>query len=509
MEERSSEEGGNDPLSPALHELVLRQEEEEERSPPSEEASSLPISSANEEPRFLLAGEEVGRRKTVALASYPRSGNSLLRSLLERMTGFITGSDSRPTRDLSRKLAKAGLKGEGVVEPDKVWIVKTHFPERLGWKPFKAEKVILLVRNPFDCIDSYFNMALTRTHTDSIAESEYDRLKELWTKRVEEEAEVWHRFHDYWHRTSAHSQVPMLVVRYEDLLLDRKSTLCSIAAFLQDVSNGEVYSYEQRLGQMLAEETEQQNKGNVYKPRVGGIGKSLKHYSLEQRQLVLRVTFEQRNKLGYTDEFFETLPAFHRSPEELLGAEEDQRRQQLERWKDEVKRYLFRSTSGDSTSSDLNPPLFPPSPTQPPTSTKKVESQNEDDDKNEPDDEPSTLPTTREETGRGRGRGQRGTRGMKPRGRGDMRPYGQKWSQHQNMRELVLNRTWGVRDMNEEDPFGRGMKWSEPLLGTVLTQQAQRLAEEEAIKQELLLELQLRLYDDEEREKVEEKERLT
>lgn len=46
----------------------------------------------------------------------------------------------------------------------RVRVVKTHFPERSGLRPFECDKAILLVRNPFDAIDSYFNMALTNTH---------------------------------------------------------------------------------------------------------------------------------------------------------------------------------------------------------------------------------------------------------------------------------------------------------------------------------------------------------
>jgi hypothetical protein len=40
------------------------------------------------------------------LVSYPRSGNSLLRTLLERTTGVVTGSDTRPDRALSKELAE-------------------------------------------------------------------------------------------------------------------------------------------------------------------------------------------------------------------------------------------------------------------------------------------------------------------------------------------------------------------------------------------------------------------
>ncbi|CAN0472101.1 unnamed protein product, partial [Hapterophycus canaliculatus] len=53
--------------------------------------------------------------------------------------------------------------GEGVVD-HRVRVVKTHYPERSGFRPFECSKAILLVRNPFDAIDSYFNMALTNTH---------------------------------------------------------------------------------------------------------------------------------------------------------------------------------------------------------------------------------------------------------------------------------------------------------------------------------------------------------
>lgn len=55
------------------------------------------------------------------------------------------------------------MKGEGVVD-HRVRVVKTHYPERLGFRPFEGGKAVLLVRNPFDAIDSYFNMALTNTH---------------------------------------------------------------------------------------------------------------------------------------------------------------------------------------------------------------------------------------------------------------------------------------------------------------------------------------------------------
>jgi hypothetical protein len=64
-----------------------------------------------------------------------------------------------------------GMEGEGLVD-DSVWIVKSHFPERMGHTLLKAHKCILIVRSPIDCIASLFNMISTGTHNKSITESD-------------------------------------------------------------------------------------------------------------------------------------------------------------------------------------------------------------------------------------------------------------------------------------------------------------------------------------------------
>ena len=66
------------------------------------------------QPAFLPPGT---CGECVAMASYPRSGNSMLRALLEGCTGVVTGSDSRPDRNMARDLALYGLIGEGAPPP--------------------------------------------------------------------------------------------------------------------------------------------------------------------------------------------------------------------------------------------------------------------------------------------------------------------------------------------------------------------------------------------------------
>jgi Sulfotransferase domain len=114
--------------------------------------------------KFLSSGYFANRP---CLVSYPRSGNTYLRKALEETTGFLTGSDSRPNRTLTSYLLRFGFIGEGICD-ESVIVVKSHFPERLGYVQFETQKIILLVRNPFDAIESYFHMGMTNTHNKSL-----------------------------------------------------------------------------------------------------------------------------------------------------------------------------------------------------------------------------------------------------------------------------------------------------------------------------------------------------
>lgn len=156
-------------------------------------------------------------RDRVLLSSYPRSGNSFLRSLLEKHTGIITGSDCRPNRNLSASLLRFGFQGEGIID-ESVWVVKSHYPERYGFLSFSVGRVVLLVRNPFDAIESYFHMAFTNTHDKVLHPSvrvDPSPLAAIWDDFVLEEIKVWIRYHNWWKDQA--SKVPVLVTRFEDL----------------------------------------------------------------------------------------------------------------------------------------------------------------------------------------------------------------------------------------------------------------------------------------------------
>ena len=59
--------------------------------------------------------------------------------------GLVTGSDCDITKKLNCALMDLGLAGEGLVDK-RVWVVKTHYPERYGKTKFGSERAILLIR---------------------------------------------------------------------------------------------------------------------------------------------------------------------------------------------------------------------------------------------------------------------------------------------------------------------------------------------------------------------------
>ena len=121
---------------------------------------------------------------TVIMVSFPRSGNNLLRGYLEKIMGLTSGSDCDITKKLNKDLMLMGLAGEGLVDK-RVWVVKSHYPERYGKTKFYAERAILLVRNPMDSITSLFNMVCTGSHNKSISDGDYHKFSDIWGEFID------------------------------------------------------------------------------------------------------------------------------------------------------------------------------------------------------------------------------------------------------------------------------------------------------------------------------------
>lgn len=73
----------------------------------------------------------------MALASFARSGNTLSRAYLEKITGLVTGSDGMLNLGLVKFLKEQGFMGEGIVDK-RMWVVKTHYPGNVTKNKFLA-----------------------------------------------------------------------------------------------------------------------------------------------------------------------------------------------------------------------------------------------------------------------------------------------------------------------------------------------------------------------------------
>lgn len=200
-------------------------------------------------------------RAVAVLASYPRSGNSLMRTLYERTTLRVSGSDMRGG------LQKHDLVGEAATRTNCVQFVKTHYPERMGAPPFRVDRAVLLVRNPYDAMESYFNLMTTNTHTSSLSEEARKKHEKIFADMAKKEVLVWRDFHEYW----LNQKIPILVIRYEDLIRYTDQVMTKVIKFVLEVKS--MKFFEERIDRCIREE--QIERLGSYKPRSGGIGRSL------------------------------------------------------------------------------------------------------------------------------------------------------------------------------------------------------------------------------------------
>ena len=196
--------------------------------------------SAKPDLKFFDAAENEDQ-DTCLMVSFPRSGNTLLRAYLEKITGLTSGSDCDITKKLNKDLMNMGLAGEGLVDK-RVWVVKSHYPERYGKTKFYSERAILLVRNPLDCITSLYNMVCTGSHNKSISDNDFKKFPQLWSEFIQQDITVWKDFHDFW----LNAKIPVHIVRYEDIVTNPEPTLRELLKFIlnqEDLSGTKVEQY--------------------------------------------------------------------------------------------------------------------------------------------------------------------------------------------------------------------------------------------------------------------------
>ncbi|XP_030382414.1 WSCD family member CG9164 [Scaptodrosophila lebanonensis] len=157
-----------------------------------------------------------------ALASFPGSGNTWLRYLLQQSTGILTGSIYK-----DYGLLKTGFPAENVCNSS-VLLVKTHEWGAKAWAPFS--KAILLVRDPEKAIIAEFNRQ-SGGHIGFASPDRYKRTKgKYWQQFVSNKLKGWELMNLSWARNFTGS---IKVVFYDDLVHNTERELRSILEFLE------------------------------------------------------------------------------------------------------------------------------------------------------------------------------------------------------------------------------------------------------------------------------------
>jgi Sulfotransferase domain len=153
--------------------------------------------------------------KRTALVSYPRSGNSWTRNLLQKASGYLTTSIYHDI-SLARNMP-------GELFDDDSFLIKTHFPffADCGGQSFEDlvipasqlkyyDQAVYLVRNPFDALLSYHQYQMTNNSHAMKIEIEEGSLS---IATMEPLVQWYKLFYMFWEKVT----MPYLVLKYEEM----------------------------------------------------------------------------------------------------------------------------------------------------------------------------------------------------------------------------------------------------------------------------------------------------
>lgn len=238
----------------------------------------------------------------VILPSFHRCGNTLIRELLEGITNILTGSDDPhtnfsllPTGEKDIPNIYLNFDGTYIVD-DSVWVYKTHYPIRKGKGTYGFNKILLITRNPYDAIESLFNMYMTNTHTDSIKESMFLKYSHDWEEFTREQSVLYSFFHKYWIEKAEKERIPLLIVQYEELIKNMKESMVKVMKFLFEKDIPCDSYLDVKINDYL------NNRRLIYLPRKGTAFHSFSKFSSQMKKVVLMTCLEWIEYAGYAED---------------------------------------------------------------------------------------------------------------------------------------------------------------------------------------------------------------
>ncbi|GAA5870585.1 hypothetical protein JCM1840_004808 [Sporobolomyces johnsonii] len=181
-----------------------------------------------------LSAQVYNAKMSTGFVSYPRSGNSYLRSLIERATGYQTSSIY-----CDRALEQTFV---GECNHQLKFFIKTHFPalphivspDNEDYQDYykRFDQVVHVVRNPLDAVASWWHLSNSKPNADGYQDHEakvdIDKFGDEQRDAILDLAERWRRHSVYW------GQAPILThtLRYEDLKAQPVPHMMSLISYL-------------------------------------------------------------------------------------------------------------------------------------------------------------------------------------------------------------------------------------------------------------------------------------
>ncbi|ODM99376.1 WSC domain-containing protein 1 [Orchesella cincta] len=272
--------------------------------------------------------------KPRALVSFPGSGNSWLRYMIECASGYFTGS----VYD-DKELFTAGLLGEFRPPNDGSTIVqKTHHDTIYNMSSRQRKAYIklselmfgyrglLLIRNPYDALVSYWNFINTRGHKWIARRTEFDDFR--WTKFVTEQIPRWTSLIMSWVENSQ----DFLLIFYEEVQKNPRQELIRILEYLDQPLD------QERLDCLMKQEN---LEGPFHRPH-----SQQKTSATPLAVDLIPVTTSQQDKNIHQEESYR----HHQDPNEaqtilLLNSKKSQHQQHHPKVDEEQKEDKFLSSS--------------------------------------------------------------------------------------------------------------------------------------------------------------------
>lgn len=144
------------------------------------------------------------------------------------------------------------MKGEDIMN-DTCWIIKSHFPWIMPFAPrFQVNKVIMIVRNPTESCCSRMHLTQLGNHSTKIPFDVQKLYPNYWKWWVQHNISMMRDFYQRYIDDSSRQKVPILYVRFEDLVTNPEPELMKIMRFLLNEKDLTGSNAQRRIKDVLA-----------------------------------------------------------------------------------------------------------------------------------------------------------------------------------------------------------------------------------------------------------------